>query len=157
MTTSTDGQICYGILLEEDSELPWDGEPFNGDIEDWWITAIHGFKHSFEVYNEDGTYRGGVRPDDQAMHDHWQEKFDFVKAHPIPIELFNVCSGDYPMWIIATIGKGLVANRGEPQAFDPDSFAATDQDKKALLDFCKTHGIEIGESEPKWYLSSYWR
>jgi len=54
MGVSTDGQICYGICVDE-IELPWD-ESYDGDIESWWTFEVLGFKHSFELFTEEGDW-----------------------------------------------------------------------------------------------------
>lgn len=52
MSTSTDGQICFGVVFEEDYEFPWDDE---NNFEKWWQT-VNGFKPSFEIYDDKGEY-----------------------------------------------------------------------------------------------------
>ena len=155
MGVSTDGEISYGILLgeNEDGELPWD--TFE-DIEEWWLMDVMKFKPSVELYDSDGGYIGGVRPDAAIISAYYDEKFAFKKANPIPVELTNACSGDYPVWILGLAGKGMVANRGYPVVFDPTALTVTNEEKTMLLDFCTTHGIDIGDEQPKWYLSSYY-
>ena len=37
MGVSTDGQISFGILLDEGVETPWDDEKYAFDIEKWWV------------------------------------------------------------------------------------------------------------------------
>lgn len=152
MSVSTDGQICFGVLLEEGAELPWNDESYDGDIENWWL-AINGFKSSVEIYDEKGEYIGGKRPDDATITKYFDEKHDFLKKHPV-LELVNYCSGDYPMYILAVPRTVLSASRGYPHEFNPSLLYVTDNERNSLVAFCKEHGLEVGE--PRWYLSSYW-
>ena len=53
MGTSTDGRINYGILFEEDFQFPWDeDEKYDGDIEQWWMYKVHGYKNPIELFDE---------------------------------------------------------------------------------------------------------
>jgi len=67
MGTTTNGVICYGIQFDEDTEFPWndkeyEGENYDGDIDRWWLYDVLGFKHSFEIYGDDGNYIDGKEP-----------------------------------------------------------------------------------------------
>ena len=157
MGVSTDGQICYGIAFDEETEFPW-GED---EIEDWWIEKVHGFKPSRQLYDDEGQYIGGVRPPDDVMDAHFAELRAFREAHPLPVKLVNHCSYDYPMYILAVPGTHKMARRGFPEAIDPASLSVTQEQREALLAFCREHGIgtlngiEVLD-EPKWWLSSMW-
>jgi hypothetical protein len=156
MGVSTNGQICYGILFDEDYDFPWQEGDEDDDIEHWWVYTVHGFKHSFELYTEAGDYIGGQRPAQDVLDRHYEEKHEFEKTIPgLPVELVNVCSCDYPQYILAVRGTEMTAYRGYPKVFNPASLTVTDEQKQALLDFCKAHNIEV-PSEPEWYLSSLW-
>jgi hypothetical protein len=156
MGTSTNGQICFGILFEEDFEFPWtsdeDGE---GDIHDWWIYQIHGFKHDIELFDEAGNHIDGKEPSKEDLEKYYGPKRAFEVAHPLPIELVNYCSGDSAMYILAVPSSTMTARRGYPEEFQPERLTVTQQEIVVLLDFCRQHYIEM-PSEPKWYLSSLW-
>lgn len=155
MGQSTDGQICYGILFEEDYEFPWDLEPYNGDYDEWWTYGIQGFKHSFELFDENGEWLNGIEPSEDIKDSYYKEEWDFKKSHPkLPITLWNVCSADYPQYIMS-VGKGLSASRGYPEELNLSEFIVTEEQTKQLIDFCNEYGIEI-KNKPNWYLSSYW-
>ena len=151
MTTSTNGQICFGIFFEEGFQFPWDK---NGDeIDDWWIYTIHGFKHSFQLYDNNGNYLNGIKPSNERIAQYYAEKREFEKTIPdCSVCLVNCCSCDYPMYILALKDSCLCARRGYPESFNPEQLKIK---TKVLLDFCEKYGIEH-ENEPKWYLSSYW-
>jgi len=156
MSVSTDGQLCYGILLSEDAELPWQTEEYDYDIEDWWIVKILGFKHSFELFDEKGNWLE-PRQSKKIEDKYFQEQIDFKDSHEkLPYELVNVCSGDYPMYMLAITDTCISASRGEPQKIDIYGLRGISQEEdKDLLDFCKKYGIETS-GESGWYLSSYW-
>ena len=156
MGVSTNGQICYGILFEEDTEFPWEGH--DGDIEDWWLTKVLGFKHSFEIYTEEGEYIGGKEPDKSVIDKYYFEKKKFEDSHPkVPVTLVNVCSCENPQYILAIPSTVKTARRGYPERFQPSLLTAhlTIEQIDALTEFCETHKIEY-EGEPGWYLSSEW-
>lgn len=143
MGVSTDGQISYGLLLTEDQELPWDEEPYEGDIEEWWCYEVLGFTPSTS---------------DEEIEVIIEEEEAFIKRNgKIPISLVNACSGDYPTWIIAIPESILTASRGFPQIFNPMTLAENAPLKwnGILTNFCKHHGVKY-TGVPQWYLSSYW-
>ena len=152
MGTSTNANICYGIVLEDGYECPWDGL-YEGDIEAWWL-AERGFKHSFEIFDADGNYLEGAPASDDAISNYFQEERAFQKANPIPVELVNYCSNDFPMYVIAVPGTVVTALRGNPTPFNPDNLLCNFDAEQAFLAFCKHY--DFPESRPGWVLSSYW-
>jgi len=150
MGQSTNAEISFGIAFEEDYEFPWSGE--DNDIETWWREQ-NGFTHSFELFDDEGNYIAGKEPSAELVELYFAEQREFDKRHPLPVELVNYCSGDYPMWIIAVPYVGELARRGYPVTFVPSELTVSDAQVKALVDFCKNVGLE---GEPSWYLSSYW-
>ena len=154
MGVSTDAYISYGILFEEGFEFPW-SDYDNGLDGDWWLT-VQGFNPSVKVYDEYGEYIGGIKPSEAVISQYYAEKNAFKKAHPLPFRLVNVCSNDYPIYILAIDEGHVWAYRGHPQVVDPTSLVATDEQRQSLIEFCKTYDIDIEGNEPRWYLSSYW-
>lgn len=168
MGVSTDGQICFGIKFEEGHEFPWDGEQWGGDIEDWWTRGVCGYKNPFEIFDASGNYLPHIelikgkyqfdhpKPREEVTNAYYDPLFAFQKSHPVPVKIVNYCSSDYPMYMLAVPETCKENSRGFPEEFDPAALTVTDEQRQALLDFCKTHGIDIGEETPKWWLSSYW-
>jgi hypothetical protein len=158
MSTSTDGQICFGVLIGDEDEvsLPWKDEEWDGDIEHWWIYKVLGFKHSFEVFDEKGDYLPGFNKDSKEIDQYFKEKREFKKnCLQCPVEPVNCCSLDYPSWILAVPSTVITASRGEPQEFKPENLRVTIDEVSNLLKFCSDYEIEF-EGDPHWYLSSYW-
>ena len=154
MSVDTDGQICFGVLLEEGIELPWDSH--GNDMESWWLEVVLEDKPSFELFNEQGGWIDGKEPARELIDQYLDEQRKFWNSHPkIPIEIFNGQSGDYPLYILAVKGSTLIASRGSPESFDPLQLVVSDEQVKELTDFCKRFGI-VYENPPQWYLSSYW-
>ena len=152
MGVSTNGQICFGVLCEEGQEFPWD--EYDGE-EEWWL-KICAFKPSLQVYDLHGNRLPGIT---EAQCDkYWEEKRAFAEAHPLPVELVNYCSGDYPMYILAAKDTCQSASRGNAEEFAPAKLTVTPEQTEQLLDFCRKHIEWEGGNppEPKWYLSSYW-
>ena len=155
MGVSTDGQLCYGILIEEGFEFPWEQERWDYDIEDWWVYGICGYTNPIELYDAHGEYLNGREPTKEEIDLYYNSRRAFSKEHPVPIKLVNYCSGDYPMWILATPGSCMVANRGYPKPFEPEALSIEPTEEKALLQFCIDHKMPINDG-PQWWLSSYW-
>jgi len=154
MGVSTNGQICYGIMFDEDTEFPWDEDKYVGDIDEWWINEC-GFEPPFVLYNDDGTYNCEESEVDKKEKEYYKARFDFEKAHPMPIELVNYCSADYAMYIIAIPRTIMSCSRGYPFKFNPNELEVTEIEIKQLLEFCHEYcGCDM--PQPEWYLSSYW-
>jgi len=158
MGQSTNGQLCYGIVFDEGFEFPWtnfDGD--GGELEDWWIEVAHGYKPPFECFDEDGDYLPGFKTHDPRVDEYFSHRRAFKNAHPLPVVEVNYCSGDYPMYILAVPQSCRSNYRGDPKSIDPAQLVVTADQVNLLLDFCKTHGIELtAEQSPQWWLSSYW-
>ena len=154
MGTLTDGIICFGIALEEGTELPWENEKYDCEIEAWW-REITGFKDEWNPWTEDGEYQEGVESDDPRFERYFEDRRDWLKTHPIPVVPVNCCSHDYPMWILAVPSSVLECSRGYPTEFNPLDRIVSSIEARDLVDFCTEHDIDM-ESGPKWYLASYW-
>ena len=154
MGQSTDGQIFFGVLLEEGAEFPWDGDPFGGDIDDWWIMKVKKWNPPFELYDESGEFLPGMETDEN-IDVYYESKYKFKSENPLPVELVNVCSAEYPIYGLAVLGTYMFASRGYPESFNPLDLTFTKENLDKLLNFLDETGIE-SDSEPQWYLSSYW-
>lgn len=151
MGISTNGHIFYGICFEEGFEFPWGDE----EIEEWWTYKVHGFKHSFELYDAEGNNLNGVKPHPDLVTKYFQERRDFdATQEPLPVALVNYCSDSYPMYAIVVPSTALTARRGYPTAFDPGSLYATIDERAALKKFIEDHMIKTS-SLADWFLASY--
>lgn len=145
MGQSTDGQICYGVMLgsEEDIALPWDGYD---DVDDWWLYEVLKFKHSFELFDDNGEWINGVEPPQKLIDEYFAERRVFVESNPKPpVVLVNGCSSSYPVWIAAVPASCQRANRGYPKKFDPDKLVINDKDRLALIEFCDEYELEYDD------------
>lgn len=153
MGVSTNGQISYGISFEEGFEFPW-SEERGGDIDAWCIYDALGFKHSTEIYADTKSgYVNDVKPSDDVITAYYKEQHEFENAHPLPVEIVNYCSGEYPMHVLAVPSTVKTAKRGFPTKFNPSELVVPDDERDALLTFCADHGIV--HEEPAWMLTSY--
>lgn len=156
MGVSTNGQICFGILFEEDTVFPWNDEKYGQDIDEWWLVEVLKWKPSVEIYNDEGGYIGGVKPSREVIDNYYEERGNFINNSPkLPIKEVNYCSGDYPIYILAVPSTYLCAYRGDPVGFSPSSLDVSFSEIDVLLKFCKDYDIKH-EDGPKWYLSSCW-
>ncbi len=159
MGVSTDGQLSFGILFEENYFFPWDkhrlGEYSSGqgDIEEYW-KKVNGFVNPAEdPFDEKGNYKTGFSSDHPGTKEWYSNEHDWRLNNPIPIEIVNYCSDDCPMIILAT--KHISCGRGYPTVIDLDFLNINiEEERKKLFDFLSICGIETTE-KAKWYLSSY--
>lgn len=160
MGVSTDGEISFGFVFEEGFAFPWDceeseGKPWHGSLDDWW-RHVNGFEHKLpDPYDEHGNYKPGFSKDSPGLHEYHQEAIDWDRANPLPVNEVNYCSGDYPMYMLAVPDVGLTARRGCPEVITEGTLTVREQQKSALIEFCKKYGITT-DGEPKWWLTSYW-
>jgi hypothetical protein len=153
MTISSDGQISFGVLLQEDTKFPWNHGRYDGEFEDWWIRGACGYIPPFEMFTAAGDWINPEDEHDKTKKDlYYRHRRAFEREHPCPVFLVNYCSYEYPMWLLC-IGPKLTARRGYPTAFDPDALVVTQEDAMLLMDFCNEHRLPF-EGEPKWWLSS---
>lgn len=162
MGVSTDGQMCFGILFDEDYQFPWDSDGWDGDYEDWWIKEVCQYEPPFKLYNEDGEYINGIKPAESKITEYFKHKRDFRKQYPIPVQLVNGCSANHPLYIIAVPSSIHTCSRGYPRAINTTDFQVNDKDIVTLIDFCEKYCSprndydKFPEMNPQWYLSSYW-
>lgn len=151
MSVSTDGQLCYGIVLEEDYEFPWSDEEWDNDIEDWWVYGILGYPRA-DFYDDHGKKPGTTH---EQVDEYYKGLWAFRKENPLPVDVVNYCSDNAPMYILAVPSSKHSNSRGFPVEIDPEQLIVAHGEKMALLEFCDTYNIER-DDEPKWWLSSYW-
>lgn len=156
MSTSTDGQICYGILFPEDYEFPWSTNEYEDDIDNWW-RDVNGYVNPVESpFDDEGEYKPGYSQNDPRIHEYFKGPDAWDKVNPLPVELVNYQSDECPAYILAVPSTVKIANRGYPVAFGPGiELVVSGEDRQALIDFCSKYGLEV-DAPPSWYLSSYW-
>jgi len=133
MGTCIDGQLCYGIVFEEDFEFPW----YEDGILDWWL-EVCGNKNPFDCGKDPKEY--------------FRYRREAMERSPVPFTLVNYCYVDDPMYIVAIPSTVKTASRCYPEKIT--SLDIDERERTAFLDACKKYlGVE---EEPKWYLSSFW-
>jgi hypothetical protein len=155
MGTSTDGQLSYGVLIDEEFEFPWDAKDYGGDIEEWW-RDVRGFKNPVESpFNEYGQHKPGFSDASPEVREYIKNRLDWVKwfsANPVPVQLVNYCRGDYPMYLLAS--KHVRASSGCPKMVGVEFLGEVDVADKTLREFLDEFGIEHN-GKIGWWLSSY--
>lgn len=153
MGISVNGQICYGVILKEGQEFPWDKEGYG--IETWWVYSILGFRHSVELYDKNGNLLEGINPSQEEIDTYWQEKYDFQKQNPAPpVKLINYGFGYQPLWMLAVPSSVRAAPKCNLTIFKPSYLTVTEHEQNNLIRFCRQYGIVFYEG-PRWWLSSY--
>lgn len=130
MGTSSDANLFFGVIFNEGFEFPWGEE----DITHWW------------------RLQNGFTENDPRINWSFQQRREWDEQNPLPVELVNYCSLDYPIIALAVADTVITAHRGYPKKvqFDP-----VDSEKIiAFMSFCARFGIELPH-EPAWILSSY--
>ena len=163
MGVSTDGQICYGIKFEEGYIFPWAARLYDADITAWWLD-ICGYQPPFELFTEDGYWLNGSEPPAEKIAVYEAAKREFVKTQPpLPVDIVNYCSDDFPMYILAVPRLSISNSRGHPVTFNPLNLTITPAECQVLIDFCVSYCRPQEDSfdkfpamAPRWYLSSYW-
>lgn len=152
MSESTNGQLSFGVVFDEGFEFPWD-LTHEGDIDEWW-RDIRGFVNPIESpFTPEGQYKPGIDRDSPFISEYFAKRREWGEANPLPVDVVNYCSGDYPLHILAT--KHMIARRGYPERVDADFFEDTDKSANELRAFMSEFGIE-SDGEIGWWLSSYW-
>lgn len=154
MGVSTNGFICYGIAFDEDYTFPWG----TNDYESWWFINICKFKPTVEIYTEIGSYVNNKEPDQKTIDNYYNEYSKFKKDHPMPFDVENYCSGDYPMDVLVVNESVIKCGRGEPTEinFSDIQNKINNSNLKSFMDFINTYIPDKKNTEPKWMLCSYW-
>lgn len=163
MGVTTNGEISFGFELGEEAKTPWkydydvdeeDWEFEDGDYEDWYYTCVKPFVPKIQVYTQEGNRIPGIT--EEQVNQHWEDKRKFKTENPMPFELVNTCSYDYPMYILAVPGSNMTCHRGYPVEFSPEDLQVKQEDLDKFMAFVKEFFPEFATQTPKWYLSSYY-
>lgn len=173
MGVSTDGQLCYGVMFDEDHQFPWDADE-DGYLESWWH-EVHGWidgddnpAGAWYPYTAAGEYKPEIAPKNRwdrptdPRHREWlDKKEEWIKANvpPLPICEVNYCSAEAPMYILAVPSTFSNNRRGYPAVIDPEKdFELNEAEVNAARDFIQKYCCEDPDESFlfAWYLSSYW-
>jgi hypothetical protein len=154
MGVSTDGIIAFGVPCIDDAALPWDAEPFCGDMNEWW-RSVNGFVDVHQPFDEHGNYAEGWSGDDPRLAEYTAAREAFDKRTPLPVSVEDCCSASCPKYAIVLPETVVRCYRGFPATFNPDSLIASFFRDQRLREFIRQYGIET-EGEPRWLLMSYW-
>lgn len=146
------GHLSYGCVFEEGFEFPWGDERYGGDIEDWW-RDVKGFTRAVDSpFDEQGNYKPGISEGSPEVSRYYTELQVWGIINPLPVKLVNYCSGDCPMYILAS--KDLRAKGGYSTPVSIGNIKCTDGTHQRLMSFLEEFGI-VPEGEIGWWLSSY--
>jgi hypothetical protein len=160
MGNNATSRIVYGIQFEEDYEFPW--SETDGDIEDWWVEKICGYKPPFEIFNEFGEFLNGIEPPEEKIDEYFEHKGLFQQQNPLPVAVENYCNYDQPMYIIALPKRFAWSEWGEPEIIEPSKLAITEEERQTVIDFCgkycqpQNDYDKLPEMNPQFYLISFW-
>ncbi|MDP5310402.1 hypothetical protein [Streptomyces poriferorum] len=159
MGQSTNAILAYGYNLggEEGWELEGVGEYGEMPTLDW-----------YSPNNEDGddfqtAAETKLLAEIAGFTEQWHSKnegyFDRERAAKarLGVEFDTHCSGDYPMYLLAT--KVITVHRGSVEGIDPNGLAAQPQQNgwdDKLRTALQVLGITPTQGQAKWLLCSYW-
>ena len=134
--------ICFGIALEDGVELPWNDEKYRDGIEEWWRDVNNFVSPVPCPFDPRGNYLPGFGSDHPQVNDYFDAVHVWDKANPLPVEIVDFCSCEYPMYIIAVLGSQSYTDWGDPSPIDPTKLTVTPKEIAVLLDFLDEYGIE---------------
>jgi hypothetical protein len=153
MSRTVEGIICFGVLMDEESQVPWNQKEYSYDIDDWWLFGICKFKPTEEIFNKDGSYID-PKPTRKQIDGYFNEERKFKKDHPLPIQIVRIGNSEEPRFIIAAIGTVTMGHLYDPYVLPAACMDVKTEDVDILLHFCIQYQIEyIGK--PSWYLAAY--
>lgn len=126
-----------------------------GDGIEYWWKSVKGYKAPYEIYDEHGEYKDGVKPEESVFREYYDHRHDWEEKNPLPVKLVNYCSLECPMYILAVPNSLITANRGCPTSLSKKEFELSNDEIQVLIDFCQDYNIECDISEMTWHLSSY--
>ena len=132
MSMSTEGTICYGVLVNSELILPWHDEGYEEEYE-WWLKELN------------------YKPKQNSENEH-RDKLEFLEANPLPFEVINYCCESEPMFIFAAPSTVQKATRGYPKALKVKP-VPTGVLIDPVISFCRQYGIQ--HEEPSWYLTTW--
>lgn len=158
MGNNADGQISFGLLIDEDFTLPWDSSTWEDEGIDHWWRDINGFVDKHTPFNKEGNYAEGWSQDDPRFKEHYDRRTEWLVDHPLPVDVINYCNGDQPMYLLAVPGVGKRCSWGDPELFTLQELCASIIPEKvdALIAFVKKYEIDTIYGKPQWFLTSYW-
>lgn len=162
MGISTDGIICYGYHVGEVDEIeifdPENEKEYDDGIYDWYIEKYLGYKEPFPMFDEKGMWLNNIEPPEHTITEYLDHRKKFKENNPpIPVELVNVCTSEYPSWIIAVPGTQQRCDRGYPQIITTETLAVDSIALEKFNEFInKNINPEIDLGELSWWLGSYY-
>lgn len=149
MGMNAQAEIRYGYPCADDAELPW-----GSDIEKWW-RGINGYKAPFELYDAEGNWLNGKKPDQKVIAEYYDHQFEWEKQHPLPVELCFTGSCDYSRTFLAVPNKGDFTSWGEFLDLS-ETLAAPEPTKIAALEkFVADHNIKV-DGPLGWYMFAFY-
>lgn len=142
MGVSTNGIVCYGVPIDENTELPWnDEEKDYEDYEEWFYDYL-GWNKTYDDFPNSREY--------------WKAKIAFTS-----LSIFSHCSCDCMMYILGIKSSERVASRGYPETLPANlDSLITEEAKQELLNFIERLNDDFPEllekTEPSWLLVSMW-
>lgn len=157
MGVSTDGILCYGVVLGEHVALPWRTEEHSYSIELWWCYGIHGGSYAPAVvpFDESGNYLPGFSMLSDLSAYRAERRAHERSCPKLPVEFVNAGSRDDPVWVAAVPGTVTVAHRGYPVELLAQRATLTVHERGALQEFLVMHVPGHVRKPASWILGGF--
>jgi hypothetical protein len=155
MSTSTDGIAALGFNLGSDEEWLVEEADEDGGLElDWFGEADNDFVDAAErrLLAAAG-FTETWSPDNEGYFQREREA-----KERLGVQFVTYCSGEYPMFILAT--KAIQVSRGYVEPLNLDEMAARTtpggEDEQRLRHALGVLGLTPKQESPQWLLCSFW-
>lgn len=144
-------KICFGFIVKDDYNLPWNKKEYDGHIDDWWLEGVLGFDKDFYDYY-DTERRERIEP--AYTEEYYEPRKKLKENNPLPIEIeyFGHANG-------ATRDVIIVPDSCMWLQWGPKPFDFTDEINLDKLGKYKEFCLEYIPDEfeqPKWLWGSYY-
>lgn len=153
MGISTDGIIAFGWIFEDGFEFPWDFEPWDSDEESWWMD-VNEYQPLYSPFTDDGNYAEGFSRGDSRISKEYDNQFKWKMDNPLPVEVLNYCSYEYPLYALVLPETIIRCSRGYPEKLPMTLKTPTPLQIEELNSFVQKYNIEV-DSEPSYHLMSF--
>jgi hypothetical protein len=148
--------VCFGVLLENTEQLPWNHAKYEYYINDWWIDSVCGFKPSTELFDSNREYINKYSTYEQVQ-TYIEERKKFIREHLLPVELITYGYSEDELGMILS-HKDLIYQTWYDTPIKLNNtmfdFKTIPPQSVSITKFCEDHNIKYKE-EPAWYTVSY--
>lgn len=161
MGISIDAALIFGIPIgdNEDEELPWSDEEYEGDPDSWWDDIIGCDDLPGSPFGPDGNYLDLNDPDNRSKSDKWFEARKIHReANPCPVEFEWCGSLGHEQWVLRSpLVEKIVCYGPEPEKVNPSKMEGAAGEAwefdhlRPMVKFMEDYDI-VPTGQTGWYL-----